>query len=77
MTETARKLASAALELGPDERLALASQLIRSVEGDYEGWEQVWSSELDTRVQRADQREVRGRDWSELRAEFLLDDASR
>lgn len=50
MTALARKLLDEALDLPNDERLAIASALLESVEGDVDpGWEEAWLKELDRR----------------------------
>lgn len=69
MSQTARELAARALELPEEERLALASELIDSVEGPADAeWERAWLDELA-------RRRTRGMDdakpWSEVRARLL------
>ncbi len=69
MTSTARDLVNRALDLPEDERLALASELIDSVEGPADpDWERAWLEELE-------RRRLSGagdaKPWSEVRARIL------
>lgn len=55
MASTARDLLDDALALPPDERRALASALLDSVdEAPDPGWEQAWADELTRRADAAD-----------------------
>jgi hypothetical protein len=69
MSQTARDLAARALDLPEEERLALATEWIDSVEGlaDPE-WERAWLDELARR--RAAGAE-NAKPWSEVRARIL------
>ncbi|MBK8261274.1 MAG: addiction module protein [Nannocystis sp.] len=69
MSTTARDLAARALDLPEAERLALASELIDSVEGPADPeWERAWIEELARRKARG---AVDARPWSEVRARIL------
>ena len=59
---------SAALALPPDERLALASELLASVEQPWtDEWERAWATELDRRAEELDSGKVKGIPWEEVR----------
>ena len=61
MTDAAKKPLEAANALPEDERLALASELIASVDGLPDGnWEPAWLAELDRRVEAALEEELAG-----------------
>ncbi len=69
MARSVRKIASEALELPEEERLALASELIDSVEGAADPeWEAAWLRELDA---RAAQGLEQARPWAEVRSLIL------
>ncbi len=66
------KIANDALPLPEEDRLALATELIDSVEGSEDAeWAVAWSAELDHRVAEADRTGDRGRPWDQVRAELL------
>jgi len=72
MTDAAKKLLDAASALPEDERLALASELIASVDGPPDSdWESAWLAELDRRVEAARERGETAPEWSEVRARVL------
>ena len=72
MTVGARKLLEDVLALPEDERLALASEIIASVDGPVDAdWESAWVAELDRRVDAAKARGTAGSDWTEVRARIL------
>ncbi len=72
MGRTLRKLHDDALALPEQDRLALATELIDSVEGSEDTtWSAEWSAELDRRVNEADRTGDRGRPWDQVRAELL------
>ena len=72
MSRPLRKITEDALALPEDERLALASELIDSVEGSEDPvWSASWSAELDRRVAEAERSGDRGRPWDVVRAEML------
>lgn len=69
MSQTARDLAIRALDLPEEERLALASELIDSVEGSADPeWEKAWLDEL---ARRRAQGTENAKPWSEARARIL------
>ena len=71
-------LSDAALSLEPADRLALASLLLESIEGEGDSeWTRIWTEELRQRTAEADTRPVRGAPWSEVRARLLKELASR
>ena len=62
MGRTLRKIADDALALPEQDRLALAAELIDSVEGPEDAeWSEAWSAELDRRVAEAERTGDRGR----------------
>ena len=72
MTDAAKKLLEAANALPEDERLALAAELIASVDGPPDGdWESAWLAELDRRVEASRDRGEPATEWSEVRARVL------
>ena len=72
MTDAAKKLLEAASALPEDERLALASELIASVDGPADGdWESAWLAELDRRVEAAREKGEPAAEWSDVRARLL------
>jgi putative addiction module component (TIGR02574 family) len=72
MGRASRKIAEDALALPEQDRLALAAELIDSVEGaEDEAWSADWSAELDRRVAEAERTGNRGRPWDQVRADLL------
>mgnify|MGYP001552600055 CR=1 FL=1 len=72
MTDAAKKLLEAANALPEDERLALASELIASVDGPPDGnWESAWLAELDRRVEASRDKGEPAPEWGEVRARVL------
>jgi len=72
MTVGAQKLLEDVLALPEDERLALASEIIASVDGPVDAdWESAWVGELDRRVDAAKVRGTASSDWTEVRARIL------
>lgn len=64
-------LLEGALKLPPDDRLALATELLHSVEGpDDPEWAQAWSAEIARRIQELDEGKVETIPWPELRAQL-------
>jgi putative addiction module component (TIGR02574 family) len=60
------------LALPEDERLALASEIIASVDGPRDAdWEVAWIAELDRRVEAANARGETAADWTDARARIL------
>ena len=69
MSQTARDLATRALDLPEEERLALASELIDSVEGHADPeWEKAWLEELARRKAGGTNNTT---PWTEVRARLL------
>jgi putative addiction module component (TIGR02574 family) len=63
-----------ALELPVEDRLALATELLNSVEGpEDEDWAQAWSDELKRRLQEVERGEAKLVPWSEVRARITAD----
>ena len=72
MSRAARKIIEDALALPEEDRLAVAAELIDSVEGPEDpGWTGARSAELDRRVAEADRTGDRGRPWDQVRSEIL------
>ena len=68
MAETALSLLDDALNLPLEERRALATALMDSVDHPVDpGWEDAWAEELTRRARAADAREVRGEAWEVVR----------
>jgi hypothetical protein len=69
MSQAARDLVARALDLPEEDRLALASELIDSVEGAADPeWERAWLEELARRKARGTED---AKPWSEVRARIL------
>jgi hypothetical protein len=69
VSSTARDLVNRALDLPEKERLALASELINSVEGPADPeWERAWLDELERRKAGGASD---ARPWAEVRARIL------
>ena len=69
MSQTARNLTARALDLPDEERLALASELINSVEGSADPeWEKAWLDELARRRAHGTEN---AKPWREVRARIL------
>ena len=63
-----------ALRLPPEDRLALATELLNSVEGDADPeWDTAWLAELDRRAKDAGANPAALEEWSEVRARILAD----
>jgi putative addiction module component (TIGR02574 family) len=68
MTDTATSLLAQAMTLSPEERTALAVQLLESVE-ESEPDAQVaegWAQEIERRIEEADRGDVPGVPWEEV-----------
>jgi hypothetical protein len=75
---TTPKLLDQALALPEDERLAIASGLIASVDGPPDsGWDDAWQAELVKREEAAAAREEPAPEWSVVRARILAKLATR
>jgi len=72
MSAAFQKLLDQALTLPEEERIALATDLIASLDGPPEaGWDEAWTAELERRTQAAAQRGSAAPEWSEVRARIL------
>jgi putative addiction module component (TIGR02574 family) len=72
MSDAARRIMQEILTLPDDERLALASEIIASVDGPRDSdWEAAWLGELDRRVEAANSRGETGTDWTDARSRIL------
>ena len=72
MSAASRKLLDQALNLPEEERLALATDLIASVDGPPDAdWDEAWSAELERRVAAAAKRGTPAPEWREVRARIL------
>ena len=72
MTDAAKMLLEAANAIPEEERLALAAELIASVDRPPDGnWESAWLAELDRRVEAARDKGEPAPEWSEVRARVL------
>jgi len=68
---TPAELLEHALQLPADDRLALATELLESVEGPEEpAWAEAWAEELDRRVRDLDEGRVKTVPWPEVRAKI-------
>jgi putative addiction module component (TIGR02574 family) len=69
---TQAELLERALELPVGDRLALATELLESVEGPEDAeWTAAWAAELDRRVRELDSGAVKSIPWQQVRAEIL------
>jgi putative addiction module component (TIGR02574 family) len=69
---TPAELLQRALQLPAGDRLALATELLESVEGPEDPeWAAAWAAELDRRVRELDSGEAKAVPWQEVRAEIL------
>jgi putative addiction module component (TIGR02574 family) len=69
---THAELLERALELPADDRLALATELLESVEGPEDPeWAAAWSAELDRRVRELDSGAVKAIPWQQVKSEIL------
>ncbi len=67
----ANDLPARALALPADERLALANQLIDSVEGPEDPeWTAAWAKELDRRVKELDSGAAKPIPWEKVKADI-------
>lgn len=60
-----------ALRLPAGERLALATELLNSVEGTDDDWDAAWLSELERRADDATQDPSSLEDWASVKAQIL------
>jgi putative addiction module component (TIGR02574 family) len=67
----ANDLRQRALQLPADERLALASELLESVEGpENSAWAAAWAAELDRRVRELENGTAKTIPWEQVKAEI-------
>ena len=60
-----------ALRLPADDRLALATELLESVEGPEDPqWAEAWAAELGRRARELDEGRVQGTPWSEVKTKI-------
>jgi putative addiction module component (TIGR02574 family) len=66
------ELLQRALQLPVDDRLALATELLESVEGPEDPvWAEAWAIELDKRVRELDEGTTRSIPWGEAKSRIL------
>jgi putative addiction module component (TIGR02574 family) len=65
------RIVEEALRLPADERLALATELLNSVEGADEDWDAAWLTELDGRAEEATKDPSSLEDWATVKARLL------
>ena len=69
---TSAELLQHALQLPADDRLALATELLESVEGPEDPeWTAAWAAEIDRRVRELDAGTVKTIPWSQVKSEIL------
>ena len=70
----ASELLEQALSLPTEERLALATELLNSVEGrEDQEWGEAWVKELDRRAAAVERGEEALEDWASVEARILAD----
>ena len=73
MTDAASRVLRQALELEPDERAALAAELLASLDASDDDVQRAWAAEIERRSR--DAAEERGEDWrvvlDDIRASVL------
>ncbi|MGE0324654.1 MAG: addiction module protein [Polyangiaceae bacterium] len=68
---TSADLLQRALELPEDDRLALAAELLESVEGCQDPeWAKAWADELDRRVREADEGRAQAASWAAVKSKL-------
>ena len=68
---TAVELLEHALQLPADDRLAMATELLGSVEGPEDPeWAAVWAAELDRRVREVEEGKVETIPWSQVKEQL-------
>ena len=66
------ELLQRALQLPVDDRLALATEILESVEGPEDPkWTAAWAAELDRRVKELDAGTAKAIPWEQIRSETL------
>ena len=61
MTDATNRILQEALALGPDERAALAAELLASLDGSEDDVQSAWAAEIERRSR--DAAAERGEDW--------------
>ena len=67
------RIVEEALLLPADERLALATELLNSVEDADEDWDAAWLTELDRRAEEATKDPSSLEDWSTVKTRLLAE----
>ena len=66
------ELLQRALQLPADDRLALATEILESVEGPEDPkWAAAWATELDRRVRELDAGTVKAIPWEQVKSEMF------
>jgi putative addiction module component (TIGR02574 family) len=69
MSSEARKVLEDAMALSPDERAALARELLASLDGEHDpGVDEAWAAEITRRAERFRAGESKGIPWEEVKA---------
>jgi putative addiction module component (TIGR02574 family) len=68
-----QRIIEEAPRLPPDERLALATELLNNVEGDDDDWDAAWLEELDRRAEEAIKDPSSLEDWTTVKARLLAE----
>jgi putative addiction module component (TIGR02574 family) len=71
MMARAAHLIKEALELSPEERVDVATELLASVEEAHEDVEEAWAEEIERRAGRVLSDESAGTPWAETRARIV------
>lgn len=71
VARTSAQLLAEALVLAPEERTALAAELLASVDDAGADWESAWYAEVERRAAAADARTTLPADWPTVRARLL------
>lgn len=76
MTTTATELLPTLLELTPNDRAELASQLLESLDSEIDAdADEAWDKEIAKRIEEVRTGQVKTISWAEARAQILADDA--
>lgn len=80
MTEATKRILGDALQLEPQERVALAHRLWESVDDRQaeaisdDEWEAAWSDEIARRIEEADSGKVQGIPWEQVKQRLGIQD---
>lgn len=69
--EAARKVLEQAMGLSDEERELVAVELLASLGGRDDGWEEAWSTEIERRVAEIRSGAVELRSWADVKASYL------